>query len=246
MHLSDDISSTISLVLNGMTIASERTRGRLHFQDNGNQIRLYIPRDERLRELSWLTDVPEKIVSHFEIQNQRAPRVFGDVLKCSLIVLNDVLSSHGIVRVLGITAEPPQQEDATSSSLRSTGQRRGPEPAHDSRASSPSSTIVAETVPSPSSIPEALGIRASASPAESRREELVQANADRSSRRYRALLDHIIQSAQSDRGQVRLSDDVFVPDDVFGLRSTNPLLHDMKIGAAGELYVRRKLRSYDI
>ena len=50
-------------------------------------------------------------------------------------------------------------------------------------------------------------------------------------------MDHIIRSAQSDRGQVKLSDKVFVPDKVFDIRSTNQLLHDIKIGAADELYI---------
>jgi len=68
-------------------------------------------------------------------------------------------------------------------------------------------------------------------------EETLQARVDLTNKKYRALVDHVIRSAQSDRGQVKLSDEVFVPDEVFGVRSTNQLLHDMKIGAADELYV---------
>lgn len=65
---------------------------------------------------------------------------------------------------------------------------------------------------------------------------------DLTNKKYRALVDHVIRSAQSDRGQVKLSDEVFVPDKVFGVRSTNQLLHDMKIDAANELRWTRDSR----
>ena len=72
-------------------------------------------------------------------------------------------------------------------------------------------------------------------------ERISQVKIDRTNERYRALLDHVIKSAKCERGQLRFSDEAFVPDDVFGVRSTNQMLHDMRIGAAGELYVRRLL-----
>jgi len=245
VYVSDDISSTVELVLNGMAIAKQSTQGRLHFQDDGNHIRLYVPRDAKLRELSYLTDVPERIVSHFEIKDQGAAKVFGDALKCSLVVLEDVLKSHGIVRVPGIIAEPAPQDDQPTMSVKLA--RNGPRTESETRAVSPSSTIVGGTNTSVSLNTEALSVRAqsapfsrTASPGSVRMyptAEVIQTRVDRANEYYRALLDHVIQSAQSDRGQVRLSSEVFVSDEVFGVRSENQLLHDMKVGAAGELYV---------
>jgi len=251
VYLSDDISSTVELVLNGMAIAKQSTQGRLHFQDDGNHIRLYVPRDAKLRELSYLTDVPERIVSHFEIKDQGAAKVFGDALKCSLFVLDDVLKSHGIVRVPGITAEAAPQDDQPTMSVDSA--RNTPHAESETRAISPSSTIVADTIPPVSSNTEALSVRAqsvpfsrAASPGSMRRyptEEVIQTGVDRTNENYRVLLDHVIKSAQSGRGHVTPFSEGFVPDNVFGVRSTNQLLHDMKIGAAGELYVRVYVRT---
>lgn len=246
MYLSDDISSTVELVLNGMAIAKQSTQGRLHFQDDGDYIRLYVPRDAKLRELSYLTDVPERIVSHFEIKDQGAAKVFGDALKCSLIVLDDVLKSHGIVRVPGILAEPAPQDDQPTVSVNLA--RNVPRTESETRAISPSSTIVGDTIPSVSLDTEALGVRAqpapfsrATSPGSARMypiEEVTQTRVDRANENYRALLDHVIKTAQNGRGHVTPFSEGFVPDNVFGVRSTNQLLHDMKIGAAGELYVR--------
>jgi len=249
VYLSDNISSTVELVFKGMAIAKQSTQGRLHFQDDGNQIRLYVPRDGRLRELSYLTDVPERIVSHFEIKDQGAAKVFGDALKCSLFILDDVLKSHGIVRVPGV--EPAPQEDQPTMSVESAGNT--PHTDFETRATTPSSTIVADTIPPVSSNTEALSVRAqsvpfsrAASPGSMRRyptEEVIQTGVDRTNENYRVLLDHVIKSAQSNRGHVTPFSEGFVPDNVFGVRSTNQLLHDMKIGAAGELYVRVYVRT---
>jgi len=185
-------------------------------------------------------------VSQFEIKDQGAAKVFGDILKCSLSVLDDVLKSHGIVRVPGITAEPAPDDDQPILSVQPARNISSTE--SETRATSPSSTIVGDTTTSVGSNTEALSVRAqsapfsrAASPGSARiypTEEVIQRRVDRADENYRALLDHVIESAQSDRGQVRLSNEAFVPDDVFGVRSTNQLLHDMKIGVAGELYVR--------
>lgn len=243
MYLSDDISSTIELVFNGMAITKQSTQGRLHFQDDGNNIRLYVPRDAKLRELSYLTDVPERIVSHFEINDKGAAKVFGDALKCSLLVLADVLKSHGIVRVPG--AEPAPQEDQPTMPVESAGYT--PLTDLELEAMFPSSTDSGDTRTSASSNTETSSVRGqsarcsrAASPGSVRTypaEEVIQERVDHTSENYRALLDHVIKNAQSDRGQVRLSSEVFVSDEVFGVRSENQLLHDMRIGAAGELYV---------
>jgi len=244
VYLSDDISSTIELVFSGKAIAKQRTQGRLHFQDDGHHIRLYVPRDAKLRERSYLKDVPERIVSHFKIKDQGAAKVFGDALKCSLLILDDVLKDHGIVRVPG--AEPVPQEDQPIMSVESAGNTRRTE--FETRATSPSSTIVGDTRTPASSNTGTLSVRERSardsrapSPGSVRSyptEEIVQERVDYTNENYRVLLDHVIKCVQNGRDQFRLSSEGFVPDNVFGVRSTNQLLHDMKIGAAGELYVR--------
>lgn len=326
VHLSEDISSTIELVFNGIMIARRRTQGRLHFQDDGNHIRLYVPRDAKSRELSYLTDVPERIVSHFEIKELGAAKVFGDVLKCTLAVLDDVLKSHGIVRLTGSSAEHTVQNNMISIPIRSSNNILRSEfktredsssvslfggfgslfshPESAKRAVSPSSSLSREStgmfsrtesgtsakslagsrfsgfrdivsggpdsetisnplfdsqiggfgdrvLPMSSSADASSGHAHSASSSRAASigsvqsfptEEVRQEGTDHTSESYRELLDHVIRNVQSDRGQVRQPDEAFMPNDAFGVRSSNPLLHDMKIGAAGELYVRMATR----
>lgn len=230
-----------------MIIASESTRGVLHLQDDGSGIRLHVPHNDKERELSYLTQVPERIVSYFGIKDRGAAKVFGDVLRSSLIVLDDVLTNHGIVHVQGVTAESMPGNEMPTSSESSTRSS----PRANSNASAPTSaadTVVEDAISSTASLTGGSSIRVQPAPlAQSAGsgiapvfawEEPSQTRANLALEKYRALLDHVIKSAPCDRGSVNHSGEPFVPDEVFGVRTTNPLLHDMKIGAAGELYVR--------
>lgn len=243
VHLSDCITSTTRILLNEITIASASIRSNLHLEDDGSRISLYVPRKPKDRELSYLLKVPERFVSYFEIKDREAVKVFGDVLKSSLSVLDYVLESHGIVRVPGIVAESLAEDEAyspiTSPSRESAITERVTEEA------SSSDTEVEELVSSQTSITEVRSERAQASFVRAARrnrvqvlaEDVSQAREDHATEKYRALLDHVIKSAQGTRSLADLPAEAFVPDDVFGIRATNQLLHDMKIGAAGELYV---------
>ena len=233
MYLSEDISTTINLVLDGDIIASQSTDGALHLQDNHDGIRLYVPRDERSRELSYLTQIPERIVSHLKITDRGAAKVFGDVLKSSLNVLDDVLMNHGIVHVPGIMAEtmpgdltPPFASSSASSFINDGLQD----------ASSPTTSVTeASNVRAQSArfarMRDASGAR---DPAQN---QVSQTMAIPSNDKYRTLLDHVIKSIRGSQPDLSYPDEPFVPDEVFGVRTINPVLHDMKIGAAGELFV---------
>lgn len=246
VSLSDSISNTISLILNEKIIASESTHGVLHLHDSEDHIRLYLPRDKKKQELSYLTQVPERFVSYFGIKDPGAAKVFGDVLKSSLNVLDDVLTSHGIVLVPGVAAQPPPDNETSASSVGSVGDL----PIANLRPSTPSSasnTVVEDVTLSTASVTDVSGVRAQSVPFARAAvpstqpaftwENVSEARVNPSDEKYRALLDHVIQSAGSDRQNLSFSDEPFLSDEVFGVRATNQLLHDMKIGAAGELYV---------
>ncbi|KAL8829788.1 MAG: hypothetical protein Q9191_001815 [Dirinaria sp. TL-2023a] len=348
VRLTNSISSTTKLILSGTTIASASTISRLHLQDEGDQISLYVPRNEREKELSYLTKVPERMMAYFGIKDRGAAKVFGDVVRSSRAVLDDVLESHGIMRLPGLMSESalgnennmlshvpnsssrPESEtevrgvfsafgasaadtllDLPAGTKRSSERARSTsfglvsEPMSENEEKMPSyvpkssqrsdtetgikfgfGVPIAKTrfglpmpdkedkisshVPKSSSGPgtdisvvSLWGAQASKIlldlPADTKRsnerarsasparatglggvfgvEQPSQPKADRTNERYRALLDHVIKSAHYESDQVGFSNEIFVPDDVFGTRSTNQMLHDMKMGAAGELFV---------
>ena len=239
MYLSNSISVTTKLVLNGITLASGRAFGRLHLQEDDNRFCLYVPRDERLRKLSYLTDIPEKMVAHFRIKDRGAAKVFEDILRSSLLILDDVLTSHGIVRVPEVSAESAPESEKSPSRMNPTTQN--PRADWDVRAISPSSTAVEEHTWFPA-------LDCASSTSDFQTAPLAQQTRYNSVRlfatdkvyltstgattdKYRALLDHVIKSAQSNGFRMEVPDEAFVPDDLFGVCSANQLLHDMKIGA---------------
>ena len=245
VHLSHSISSTIKLSLNEVTLTSESDIGRLHLQEDGNHISLYVPQNARERELSYLTKIPERFVSYLGIQDLGAAKVLGDVLRSSLPVLDDVLESHGIVRVPWLVADDSSDNEIHTSLNQSERVSQHLEARSVPEISS--SALVEETVPIQNSDTDVPSVQLQSAPlARAARlgsvpvfaaEHTPRVSLDDSCERYRALLDHVIKSAQGLVREEDLSTEVFVPDDVFGTRSTNQLLHDMKIGAAGELYV---------
>ena len=249
MHLTNNICTTIKLVLNGKSVASRSTSGLLHLQDDDNHIRLYIPREARQRKISYLAHVPERMVAYFAIEDRGAAKVFGDIFHSDLDILDDVLADHGIVSVPGVSAEPIPRDETGVSSLGSA--THSPIRGFGNRSPLSDNTVVEEISSPPTSFTEVSSTESHSVPsigaAGSNRgrcfpvELVSQTRTDPHGERYTALLDHVIKSATSDRGHVRLSIESFVPDEVFGPRATNRLLHDMRIGAAGELFVRTPL-----
>ncbi|KAL8786867.1 MAG: hypothetical protein Q9195_008024 [Heterodermia aff. obscurata] len=239
VYTSDNISSTVKLVLNSTTIATKTTHGSLHLEDNAEQIKLFVPRNTKEIELCYLTKVPERLVTYFGIEDAGAAKAFGDILRCSPQVLNDVLETHGIVRVPGVVEQSTAGTESPALSVSS--ERGSPMPHTESYAVSPSSFSDEETLTSEM---DRTGSAPLAYVSTSSTESVSQKGVDHTNKNYRALLDHIIKSAQSESAQLELVDDRFIPDNVFGVRSTNQVLHDRKIGAAGELYAFEYLSSF--
>lgn len=245
--LSDQISSTLKLVLHGQTLGRQSTSGILHLEDDGTSIRLYVPKDAKLRERCYLTGVPERLVTHLGIEDPSGPKVLGDILKSSLLVLDDVLTDHGIIHVTGLTADQDSGAEAHTTTARSADTPTtetlvddlswvdSPREASSRDPTSPPSEnpVHAHTTPEE---PSLTGTGRAASAPTVNAEGYSRTEADQNDENYRALLDHLIGHAQG-HTNVSYYLEGHVPNDAFGVRSNNQLLHDMKIGAAGELYV---------
>lgn len=276
VYESDGISKTITLTLKDLCISVEGAKGIVHIAEDDQQMQFYVPRNKEDRELSYCTELPEKLVAQLDMKGIEAVRVVGDILTKSLSVLEKMLDHHGIVRVAGIEPTPQtvsddllsDEDDEQPVSHRtsiqpeyspSTPVRRGSSASAFASGSAPNSTSRAG---SSSYVGSALTPQSSQayagfpstpsstlSPFPNRRGEDTAPEMSTSRHEYHALLDRVIRAASRapfPRAGVPLPEmgsdssdatsDV-LSDAVFGRRSDGKVNHDVKIGAAGELYV---------
>ena len=144
----------------------------------------------------------------FGIKDKRAVTVTKDDLRSSLSVLNNVLENHGILRMPEIVAKngmppSPASSGSPSAETESTVQVLfGKVTVIEERPS-----LLAPNIQLPrfrarsASRARVTGLEDSQVVTTS---SLSQARVDRVNERYRPLLNHVIKSAQSERGQVRL------------------------------------------
>jgi hypothetical protein len=237
----------------------EQETGHLHIEKHNETWQIYVPRKRHIREVCYKSALPDALIKIFEV-SQASRESVGHVLNSSILVLDDILERAGIGRVPGIT--PPlrafedmsqgESDSEESASVErevplsdgfhpfrwdSTGSEAGlrasrrldtPSASTFEEGRTPSSTYSYD-VPLRSSVPVGLG-----------RDLSHRSNA------YRALLDNVIRIASrtqlplfaalasSSNGQ---SHPDFDHEAAFGIRSQGEMRHDMKIGAAGELFV---------
>ena len=290
VYTSEDIIKTTKLSLKGNVLATQESPGNLHLQEDEKLLRLYVPRDRRLQELCYITQIPTRLALLFSAADPTAAeKVLGDVLKASSVILDDVLIDKGIVQVPGVNRLPEIVKSRSSSvsdasSVSSQGihapevQDNQSETSEDentmvgsqdsvydtstftSRENTPihgisrlptctvsgsqdwgygASTLTSrETTPSrgTSRLPPFMGSNFAASQA------VISKN-----REYCKLLSQIIQAAgrikfPDSQTTRRASADGLVASKIslqscFGNRAENPLEHDIRVGAAGELFV---------
>lgn len=98
----------MSISLDDTEVTVEGASANLHIEDDVSQFRLYVPQDEESRELCYLSQIPEQIVSHLKITDRGATKVIGDLIKCTrATLLKSLLDDHGIVEVRGIEPLAP-------------------------------------------------------------------------------------------------------------------------------------------
>jgi hypothetical protein len=257
----------------------EGARSILHIEEDEKQLRFYVPKDRKDRELCFLNTLPSRLVSHLGINDRAAVKAFGDVFKANAYVLDDLLTELGLMRLPWtdpVSHRIPgdeSPEDARVSASHDTLSTYLEQP-RQSRASTPGSDPY---IPRYASSSNALGSRTSTpfwyennvSTPISQSSTLVPttprsgltpvptaAGAGISSdginnTKYKALLDYVIASVSG--GECRICETmiteltpskdqnatpVALSDTPFGVRSENQIRHDIKLGAAGELYVR--------
>ena len=242
----------------------------MHIEESDGRLRLYVPRDGTERELCFLKGLPEGLATYLGINEIKAVKVLGDILKAtSAAVISKLLDDHGIDRLpwpdpvehSGSSNEPQASEDLIperpSHPRASTPVQRprSPRPASTPRTSisshidSPYNSD-AYLPASPSLLASTHTPRSSLSPALTPVQVDYARRPSISNDDYISLLSFVIAAAAKggkNRSITRRTHLVTAPTDIpepieysdalFGKRSENQMAHDIKIGAAGELYV---------
>lgn len=277
VHESSGISKTITLSLNGINpVTVEGARASLHIEEDDSQLRLYVPKDERLQELCFINSLPKGLVNYLGIDDLAAIKVFGDVLKARPVVIDDLLVELSIIRLRwpdpGYHPAPSDQsfEDnagnganaalSLAPSQPSYSRSSTPGPSTPRPASSASSSFASRTdysyersiyTPATSSFTGSMTTpRSSLTPVPTAARAEMSSTDAINNERYIALLDYVIASANGGECLIRVrmtaeitssidqnATPVALSDTPFGIRSENQIQHDIKLGAAGELYV---------
>jgi len=251
----------MTLVQYGNPVTVKNSKANFHLEDRGDQIRLYVPRDTKDREVCFFRQLPRRLLSFFAISDTTAEAVICGILNSSsLVVVNEVLKDAGIIEVDGINRplepeveEPQANDESVLESTETQSTESGPvTPAPTESSFHPT----ADTADPYTEVPYATSSRrgrrllSTTSSPSSGHSFRPTPSTDRSFQDagYAGLLDRIINAASRvtlpNRGAYAVdglqnvppsgADPYTIFDTVFGTRSME---RDKKVGAAGELYV---------
>lgn len=218
--------------------------GHVHIQEQDGSWQIFVPRNRDAREVCYMRELPHALTKRFQI-TQSASENISHILNSSIAVIDELLEQGGIGEVPGVEVRPRRSvEDRDEHGFDideepAPSDVSGGEPRFSERLNTPTSSIFGEG-----------GVRASPrqvvvpprrpSPAYLERNEFFTDNA------YLELLDNVIRIARRTtiphrsalagpaNGQFHPG---FDHDAAFGIRSQGQMNHDVKIGAAGELFV---------
>jgi len=262
IYISNGISKVISVVQYGETVTVENSRAKFHLDDDNDELRLYVPRDEIAREECFFRQLPRRLMAYLGIFDPSAEAVLNGIIGCqSLIAVDGILKDAGIVEVNGIERpseldQETQQYDYRNISLEQDTLVRTESPtSQSSRSTSVSSTKTNSTTSNetehPADVPSRYSTFGARSAAQSSRPVSTLAESvsimDNALRGpvYASLLDRVIESAglmtipafggQSiDYRRGHFTFGIALPGPIFTVRSME---RDRKVGAAGELLV---------
>ena len=262
LYLTDDISSVLVLQQERTLLKVPSERVYVHLTVEDGDIKLYLPRDNRQRRRCEISQMPKIFCQILGIEDPAATHSVSQILDCKRSQLQDLMEIIDISTVswIAIPADMKRSEAEGSSLLESvspsvpatfspsvmpaTGTTLYPRHTGDVDNYVPEEPAVLQRSLTPSAIPVPL-----------QHSSAVIDN-------YRQLLHLVIQKAR--RGQSNLNAGTFdmtalgdsLPhedgqinhsyenDTTFGQRHLNPLAHDRKIGAAGELFVFETLKRH--
>jgi hypothetical protein len=178
VYQTDGISRHLNLLENDGTITeSAPSNSRLYIDENGTELRVYVPKDTKERELCYLGTLPQRILDFImtnPITLQRtnvepgAITIIGNILKSSPYVVDDLLEDAGIIPYnIPVDDQPTEWENIREDihrKGRSSVMYDSPSPSTSSRTSSTGSNISEPRTPRSSSSVSEPSTRATPSP----------------------------------------------------------------------------------
>ncbi|EEP80666.1 predicted protein [Uncinocarpus reesii 1704] len=99
IYESQGFSKTLNLTLGGLAITAESARGLLHLEDEGDVLKIYVPRDQKDRRRCYANQLPKELMNHLGIADPAARGVFQNIIRSEMDILDDILEEDGIIQV---------------------------------------------------------------------------------------------------------------------------------------------------
>ncbi|KAL3457946.1 hypothetical protein BJX64DRAFT_267650 [Aspergillus heterothallicus] len=245
VYLSDGFKKTLQLRLNDVEATVESDTGLVHINVSGDSLRIYIPRGQRDRQRCYSLHLPQALVDHFGLRDPEASLMFQLVFVTSDDFIDDMLDRNGIIRCSPEVAESEDEETQPLSMGRDISDHEDVETVTDGidtpRSSSVSIEIPMERrashhrlafpAPRPVTVRDQEDIHPTPAALPSPNAHYIQVLDDILKLAGRLSLRQAIErTAAAGRG-------IVAHESAFGVRSDGQIAHDIKIGAAGELFV---------
>ncbi|KAF7949568.1 uncharacterized protein EAE97_003077 [Botrytis byssoidea] len=112
---SESITKEVSITQNKKIISVKVHTAFLHIVQDNNQLKLYVPKEQRQREVCLSRQLPIELLKHLGVHNFRKGAELGSVIRAtSSFAIDAILDSDGIIDVPGIfppddysESEPP-------------------------------------------------------------------------------------------------------------------------------------------
>ncbi|KAL3432645.1 hypothetical protein BDV09DRAFT_197516 [Aspergillus tetrazonus] len=244
VYLSGGFKTILELQLNEVAATVQSDSGLVHISGS-NDLRIYIPRDPNDRKRCYSLHLPQALVRYFELRDREAPLMFQLVFLTPEGFIDDLLDAHGIIRSSPDVPEP-QDEDTQDLPISRNISEFGetdmlddgtytPRSSYESIQGSEERTVSHHRAVLPT--PQPFTVQYTQ---EVRSRPAVLPVLDH---HYLRVLDDIIKLARllpfhealrrpETTGQENVGHEL-----AFGVRSDGQIEHDIKIGAAGELFV---------
>lgn len=239
VSLSGGFQRTLELRLNDVSAIVQSDTGLVHIESGQDELRIYVPRDSKDRQRCYLLHLPHALVRHFALRDAAASMMLQLVFTTGEDFIDDLLDVNGIIGLPSDIRElvvvqgnsPPIDTDTLVDGILNTPRSR--------------SQIREESVEVEVTRSHRRAASPSPQPVQVERLDSLPTS-PHAVTPYVQLLDQVIRVARQmtlpealQRQPPTLSSQAIVAhEQTFGVRSDNQIEHDIKIGAAGELFVR--------
>lgn len=93
--MTDNISSQLTIVMDGKSISEQISSSQLHIEDRESGLKVYVPYEESLRDVCYLSDLPRRLVEW--MMTDPVTRIPYDISSNMLVVTQAVLNAKSAV-----------------------------------------------------------------------------------------------------------------------------------------------------